>query len=175
MQACNATGGIADWQPFDIASSLPHGCDLRCRAFASNTKQSVKSMLSYLGYGAREARAPGHLRRTPLVHTHTHRRYGRFMFHNSVTRCVCVRAGACNRIPTCASPCVAVRTPSSSARASALNTPPWRRHSRVHAAVPAASLRGFALRACAASSSARAITSSATIRPDLVAPSIESM
>lgn len=113
--------------------------------------------------------------RTPLVHTHTHRRYGRFMFHNSVTRCVCVRAGACNRIPTCASPCVAVRTPSSSARASALNTPPWRRHSRVHAAVPAASLRGFALRACAASSSARAITSSATIRPDLVAPSIESM
>ena len=118
---------------------------------------------------------PGHLRRTPLVHTHTHRRCRRLMFHNSVTRCVCVRAGACNRIPTCASPCVAVRTPSSSARASALNTPPWRRHSRVHAAVPAASLRGFALRACAASSSARAITSSATIRPDLVAPSIESM
>ena len=155
--------GLRSGSLFDIASSLPHGCDLRCRAFASNTKQSVYTS------------EPGHLRRTPLVHTHTHRRCRRLMFHNSVTRCVCVRAGACNRIPTCASPCVAVRTPSSSARASALNTPPWRRHSRVHAAVPAASLRGFALRACAASSSARAITSSATIRPDLVAPSIESM
>ena len=171
MHACIATGGIADWQPFDIASSLPHGCDLRCRAFASNTKQSVKTVIP-------RTRSPGSPTATPHTigrHTHTHRRYGRLMFHNSVTRCVCVRAGACNRIPTCASPCVAVRTPSSSARASALNTPPWRRHSRVHAAVPAASLRGFALRACAASSSARAITSSATIRPDLVAPSIESM
>ena len=165
--------GLRSGSLFDIASSLPHGCDLRCRAFASNTKQSVKSYTS----DARSPRAPGGspTPHTALVHTHTHRRYGRFMFHNSVTRCVCVRAGACNRIPTCASPCVAVRTPSSSARASALNTPPWRRHSRVHAAVPAASLRGFALRACAASSSARAITSSATIRPDLVAPSIESM
>ena len=171
MHACIATGGIAV-----ATAAIRHRFQpsprlrlVRCRAFASNTKQSVKTVIP-------RTRSPGSP--TPHTigrHTHTHRRYGRLMFHNSVTRCVCVRAGACNRIPTCASPCVAVRTPSSSARASALNTPPWRRHSRVHAAVPAASLRGFALRACAASSSARAITSSATIRPDLVAPSIESM
>ena len=62
MHACIATGGIAVWLPFDIASSLPHGCDLRCRAFASNTKQSVKSYTS----DARSPRAPGG---SPTPHT----------------------------------------------------------------------------------------------------------
>lgn len=97
-------------------TSLPafHGCDLRCRAFKHETVSYTSEpglRVHVMTHVTCKPRPPPWRRvnehrctvrwwlRLKFTHTHTHRRYRRLTFHNSVTRCVCVRAGGVQSHP----------------------------------------------------------------------------